>query len=175
MTHTFRTKGALLGSTVALAAVLVAGGIGAAATMQASADEINVSGGPAITEVYGQLVQRTPDGAYNTDVLKGDQRGCYACHGNLNELMLEMYPEHNPSYGLKGVEPTVEQCLGCHKNASYAGDLGQMLHAIHGVNPGGAVAADCFNCHSTTADGELVLWDAVKHDQFSTASPRWPT
>lgn len=166
MTHTFRTKGALLGSTVALAAVLVAGGIGAAATMQASADEANVSGGPAITEVYGQLVQRTPDGAYNTDVLKGDMRGCYACHGNLNELMLQMYPEHNPSYGLEGVEPTIEQCLGCHKNASYAGDLGLMLHAIHGVNMGGSTSAECFSCHSTTADGQMVLWDAVKHDQF---------
>ena len=168
MQHTFRARAALFGGTVALGVALVAAGIGDTAALRAQADEaaVDVSGGPAVTEVYGQLVQRTPDGAYNTDVLKGDQRGCYACHGNLNELMLEMYPEHNPSHGLKGVEPTVGQCLGCHKNASYAGDLGQMLHAIHGVNPGGAVAAECFNCHSTTADGELALWDAVKHDQF---------
>lgn len=165
MIHTFRTRGALLGG-VALAAVLITGGVSAMTISQATADETNISGGPAITEVYSQLVQRTPNGAYNTDVLKGDMRGCYACHGNLNELMLEMYPTHNPSQGLDGVEPTIEQCLGCHKNASYAGDLGLMLHAIHGVNMGGSTAAKCFNCHSTNADGEIALWDAVKHSQF---------
>lgn len=164
MTHTFRTKSALLGGTLALTAVLVAGSVSATAPMKASANEANDA--PAITEVYGQLVQRTPDGTYNTDVLKGDARGCYACHGNLNELMLGMDPEHNPSYGLKNVEPGIEQCLGCHTNASYAGDLGMMLHAIHGVAMGGSASAECFNCHSTTADGEMVLWDEVKHEQF---------
>lgn len=80
--------------------------------------------------------------------------------------MLDMYPEHNPSYGLKGVEPTIEQRLGCHKNASYAGDLGQMLRTIHGVTDTGTPAASCFNCHTTDSEGNLVLWDAVKHDQL---------
>lgn len=165
MQHTFRMRAAMLGGSVALGVALVAAGVSGTAAMCAQADEASTDG-PAVQEVYGQQVQRTPDGAYNTDVLKADQRGCYSCHGNLNELMLDMYPEHNPSYGLKGVEPTIEQCLGCHKNASYAGDLGQMLHAIHGVTDTGAAAAQCFNCHTTDSEGNLVLWDAVKHDQL---------
>ena len=165
MQHTFRTRAALFGGTIALGAVLAAAGVGG--TLTASADETAAAAQPAITQREdGTLIQRTPNGEFNTEVLKGDQRGCYACHGNLNDVVLGMYPEHNPSYGLKNTEPGITQCLGCHENASYAGDLGSMLHSIHGVNAGGAVSAECFNCHSTDPEGNLVLWDEVKHDQF---------
>lgn len=121
---------------------------------------------PLVTALEdGTLVQLTPDGKTNTQILKGDARGCYACHGNLNELMLMMYPEHNPSYGLDGVLPTISQCLGCHNNASYAGNLGSYLHGIHNVGEE-ANSVDCYSCHDTSVEGGMMLWDETKHTVF---------
>ncbi|MDE8701381.1 molybdopterin-dependent oxidoreductase [Adlercreutzia equolifaciens] len=128
--------------------------------------------GPVITqEENGTLIERTPVSGddYNVKVLDADVRGCYACHGNLNELMLSYYPQHNPSQGLEGVNPTISQCLDCHNRASYAGNLGGMLHAIHNVETDGEVG--CFNCHSTTVEGGLALWDQVKYDELKGITP----
>ena len=124
--------------------------------------------GPVITqEADGSLIERTPvsDDDYNVKVLDADVRGCYACHGNLNELMLNYYPEHNPSQGLEGVNPTISQCLDCHNRASYAGNLGGMLHAIHNVEASDSEVG-CFNCHTTTVEGGMALWDQVKYDEL---------
>lgn len=124
--------------------------------------------GPVITQdADGSLIERTPvsDDDYNVKVLDADVRGCYACHGNLNELMLNYYPEHNPSQGLEGVNPTISQCLDCHNRASYAGNLGGMLHAIHNVEAADSEVG-CFNCHTTTVEGGMALWDQVKYDEL---------
>ncbi|MCI8424626.1 MAG: molybdopterin-dependent oxidoreductase [Adlercreutzia sp.] len=124
--------------------------------------------GPVITQMEdGTLIQRTPVSGddYNVQVLDADVRGCYACHDNLNELMLNYYPEHNPSQGLEGVDPTISQCLDCHNRASYAGNLGGMLHAIHNVDSS-STEVGCFNCHTTTVEGGMALWDQVKYDEL---------
>ncbi|MDE8703685.1 hypothetical protein PZH32_12070, partial [Adlercreutzia equolifaciens] len=71
--------------------------------------------------------------------------------------------------GLEGVNPTISQCLDCHNRASYAGNLGGMLHAIHNVETDGEVG--CFNCHSTTVEGGLALWDQVKYDELKGITP----
>lgn len=62
MQHTFHSRAALFGGTLALVAALVVAGVSGAA-MRAMADEAGADEGPAVQEVYGQLVQRTPDGA----------------------------------------------------------------------------------------------------------------
>lgn len=124
--------------------------------------------GPVVVQTAdGRLIQRTPDSSdlFNVDILKGDMRGCYACHGNLNELVLEMYPQHNPSQGLHGVNPSISQCLDCHNRASYAGNLGSMIHSIHSVGTV-ASAVECFQCHDTQVDGGMALWDQTKFSEF---------
>lgn len=123
--------------------------------------------GPVIKQEGDVLVERTPvsDDLFNVDVLKADMRGCYACHGNLNELMLNMYPQHNPSQGLNGVNPTISQCLDCHNRASYAGNLGDMLHAIHNVGEADS-QVQCFNCHASSVEDGMKLWDQVKYDEL---------
>lgn len=169
-----RVRGAMLGGVAALGVTLAIAGLGLSGPNAVSAQaEEGAQGATAeasaplvTTRADGTQIQRTPSDPFNVDVLGADQRGCYACHGDLNELMLQMDPTHNPSYGLKNVEPEITYCLGCHENASYAGDLGSMLHAIHGVTDTGTPAAQCFNCHSTDAEGNLVLWDEVKHEQL---------
>ncbi len=168
MQHTLRTKRVLLGGAFALGVVLAAAGMGGALSANAHADEAATSA-PAIKVVDGQMVQRTPDGAYNVEVLRGDQRGCGACHEDLAELVLGLYPQHNPSQGLKATEQNVEQCMSCH-SAGLGENMGVMLHGIHGVNMGGTPTAECFNCHTTNGEGELVLWEQAKYSQFQGIS-----
>ena len=118
-------------------------------------------------------VQRTPQdsGIYNIRRLDDDNRGCYACHTDLQDTIFNM-PDSQWAYGLSGshletsydggVKMTAENCLTCHNN----GELAVYIHGIH-TNSNKAFSAmggDCMSCHYVMPDGTMAMWDLVKYD-----------
>lgn len=132
----------------------------------------------------GVMVQRTPSEysitgwmwqsdtiSYNTYWLDADNRGCQACHVNLDDLIMNMNYDH-PAFWNKnmGVNTTVQQCLICHTLAdgyitsNY--DFGTLIHAIHYAKDS-KYSGNCMSCHNMTADGNgVALWDLVKYKKM---------
>lgn len=148
---------------------------------------------PEVRELAsGVKVQRTPvldepyrlyrtEITYNTYVLDADNRGCGACHVNLEDAIGNMglddvgeasdYP-HLDMHNSMGLEITPMMCMDCHDTSStieenvYAdGSFGGLMHAIHQNVHGEAFEAlggNCWSCHYASGE-DMQLWDEVKH------------
>lgn len=137
----------------------------------------------------GVKVQRTPSEygvyawmingeniSYNTYFLNADNRGCGACHENLNDTLRNMPFQHpavwNDALDNQG---TVESCLFCHTYthgyciSDY--DFGTFIHGLHYgpdvKNVFETMDGTCTSCHNMTSDGQgIALWDVVKYDKM---------
>lgn len=138
---------------------------------------------PKVTTLAnGVQVQRTPTGAsagiYNTYFLNSDSRGCYACHTNLYNTMINMpmsvywQPEtHMHTIGAGQTEVDVMECVGCHQVSGGAAPLADVIHAIHSKSSFNAMGGSCQSCHSIGSDGSYELWDYVRYEKYMGISP----
>ena len=99
----------------------------------------------------GVKVQRTPydQGIYNNYFLHSDERGCYACHDDLNEALQAM-----PRSLSK------RQCISCH--ISYGLEFNTYIHGVHQTAAFRNMGGSCESCHVVTNEGEWALWDDEK-------------
>ena len=137
----------------------------------------------------GVKVQRTPSEygvyawqisgktiSYNTYFLNADERGCGACHEDLNETLRNMKFAHPAVWNSAlGTTATVANCMFCHEYthgyciSDY--DFGTFIHGMHMGRYCGdafeAMGGNCLSCHNMTADGQgVTLWDLVKYDKM---------
>lgn len=122
----------------------------------------------------GVKVQRTPydQSIYNTYFLHSDERGCYACHDDLNEALQAMprmlsKNDWMPSNHLhlnyvNDMQVTVDQCITCHKNRSI--EFNTYIHGLHQTAAFRQMGGSCESCHVVTNDGSWALWDAEKYN-----------
>ena len=146
-------------------------------TMQARAEEY----APKVTTLSnGVQVQRTPTEYfagvyhnpastlyYNNYYLNADNRGCSACHADMNETLKAMDYDHVDLSNSFGIQSTVTQCLDCHSySPGYLTEFygfGSLIHGIHDKDSG--FGGDCWSCHAATNDGQgMRLWDEAKHE-----------
>lgn len=116
---------------------------------------------------YDAGVYHTPGNSisYNTYYLKADERGCAACHPDMNATLNNMEYPHADLSGSFGIQTTVSQCLDCHSySPGYVTEFygfGTLIHSIHDTEQ---FTGSCQSCHNMTGDGEgIQLWDEVKH------------
>lgn len=135
---------------------------------------------PKVTTLSnGVQIQRTPsdDTVYNTATLKADNRGCGACHQDLAETLANCKAFTNVSYfnhfdfrNEMGIETTIRQCYVCHASTATGlfTELSPMIHGLHDTATFEAMGGNCWSCHyaDSSTDGELVLWDNVKHQKL---------
>lgn len=153
-------------------------------------DKIAQENAPKIrTLKNGVKVQRTPSEygvyawqisgkniSYNTYFLNADNRGCTACHADLNETLRNMKFAHpavwNDALGNVG---SVDTCLFCHTYthgyciSDY--DFGTFIHGMHYGNYAGKqfnqMGGNCMTCHNMSKDGKgIALWDQVKYEKM---------
>lgn len=122
----------------------------------------------------GVKVQRTPydQSIYNTYFLHSDERGCYACHDDLNEALQAMprmlsKNDWMPSNHLhlnyvNDMQVTVDQCISCHENRSI--EFNTYIHGLHQTAAFRQMGGSCESCHVVTNDGSWALWDAEKYN-----------
>ena len=71
------------------------------------------------------------------------------------------YRQHLPYKDLAtyGQGTKVTDCMTCHRPQAIGGGpmIGEAIHQAHYNNQ--AFTGNCFTCHATTNDGELVLFD----------------
>ena len=101
---------------------------------------------------------------YNTYWLKGDQRGCESCHGNLGEFITNMPSSTHLNIIGAVNDMTLDGCNYCHVGGSSSQprpqQLGSIIHAIHGDQ-------DCWTCHDANENGDgITLWENVKYDRL---------
>lgn len=120
----------------------------------------------------GVSIQRTPadSAAYNTRLLKADERGCSSCHVDFEATVENMSSFTQPNFYRHlefddelGLEVTVRQCYVCHGSNTF-GDLEPMIHGLHKNAAFTAMGGDCWSCHYLDENNEMVLWDLVKYD-----------
>ncbi len=140
---------------------------------------------PKVTTLEnGVQIQRTPTeyyagiyhnpGAtisYNTFYLDADNRGCAACHADMNATLNNMEYLHVDLSNSFGIQTTVGQCLDCHSYSpgyvTEAYGFGTLIHGLHDKTNQAFknMNGDCWSCHSATGNGEeMQLWDLTKHD-----------
>lgn len=146
-----------------------------------------------ITFEDGVTVRRTPFPArdttanlknnisFNTYRLNAEDRGCWACHEDLAELVQTIGDApHEFIASSLGMETTVSQCIDCHNShlgGRYESNFSGMIHTIHGSRNKmfDAQGGDCWSCHygvtaesgigkSSLDEEGLHLWDEVKHN-----------
>ncbi len=153
--------------------------------MYGDMDERAQENAPKITTLAnGVQVQRTPDEqyagvyhnpgsqiSYNTFYLDADNRGCAACHTDMNALLNNMTYLHVDLSNSFGIQTTVQQCLDCHSYSpgyvTEAYGFGTLIHGLHDKRNEAfqSMSGNCWSCHNATGDGEdMELWDVVKHD-----------
>lgn len=120
----------------------------------------------------GVKVQRTPydQGIYNNYFLHSDERGCYACHDDLNEALQAMprslsKRQWMPSNHLhlnyvNDMKVTIDQCISCH--ISYGLEFNTYIHGVHQTAAFRNMGGSCESCHVVTNEGEWALWDDEK-------------
>ena len=120
----------------------------------------------------GVKVQRTPydQGIYNNYFLHSDERGCYACHDDLNEALQAMprslsKRQWMPSNHLhlnyvNDMKVTIDQCISCH--ISYELEFNTYIHGVHQTAAFRNMGGSCESCHVVTNEGEWALWDDEK-------------
>ncbi|MCI8565880.1 MAG: molybdopterin-dependent oxidoreductase [Lachnospiraceae bacterium] len=131
-----------------------------------------------ITLESGVQVQRTPSEqfagvyhnpgntiSYNTYYLHADERGCAACHPDMNATLANMEYRHVDLNNSLGIQTTVAQCLDCHTySPGYVTEFYGFGTLIHGIHDNDAFTGSCQSCHNMTGDGNgIQLWDNVKH------------
>lgn len=126
---------------------------------------------PAIrVDRNGFTIQDVPADSkgYNTYWLKGDERGCLSCHDTLEDAMMNQNTYHRLIIMGYPVEQGVQNCLMCHDTwQPQATKLKDTIHQIHmGTATFEAMGGSCMSCHAIDDDGEFVLWDYVKYDQY---------
>ena len=114
-----------------------------------------------------QAVPADPKG-YNTYWLQGDQRGCLSCHDTLEDAMMNQNTYHRLSIMGYPVEQGVQNCVMCHDTwQPQATKLKDTIHQIHMANSTfNAMNGNCMSCHAIDDNGDFVLWDDVKYDQY---------
>ncbi len=138
------------------------------------------------TLASGVQIQRTPADsvAYNTVILKADQRGCAACHNDLAQTLMDCktfvsdgYYRHFELVNEYGIETTVRQCYICHVTQdNWLPSLRTLIHSIHDSQNTafGQMGGDCWSCHAVDEQsGDIQLWDNVKYTMLHgiTATP----
>ena len=125
----------------------------------------------------GVKVQRTPydQGIYNNYFLHSDERGCYACHDDLNEALQAMprslsKRQWMPSNHLhlnyvNDMKVTIDQCISCH--ISYGLEFNTYIHGVHQTAAFRNMGGSCESCHVVTNEGEWALWDDEKYNLLS--------
>ena len=120
---------------------------------------------------YDAGVYHTPGNqiAYNTYFLNADNRGCTACHVNLNDLLSGMAYVHPDLRSAYDIDMSVDQCLSCHTySPGYVTDMyafGSIIHGLHSASRN--YTGDCMSCHDGyVQDGSLRLWDHVKYERL---------
>lgn len=142
---------------------------------------------PKVTTLEnGVKIQRTPADylAHNTRILNADQRGCAACHPNLNDTVVNM-KDFEALYGTKhldmdryndayGVETTIQSCYACHsyESESWNGHLGTLIHGLHeNSSIFTSMGGDCMSCHVVNKmDGSFMLWEDARHTMLRGVS-----
>ncbi|MEC4271891.1 molybdopterin-dependent oxidoreductase [Adlercreutzia sp. R25] len=128
--------------------------------------------GPIVRQLEdGRYVQLTPtdqpsygsDVRTNIDVLKADARGCATCHLDLGATLESFDPTHAGLMGGLNMPMDVTQCKACHHDMSWVGVLGPKVHALHNVAMDGSSGPSCFTCHEVDSEGNMLLWEEVKH------------
>lgn len=121
----------------------------------------NLSASPEASDAYHHPKKNVPTNLYYLDA---DNRGCNACHEDLVTTIESPEYTHPSFQHDMGTEWTVSQCIECHEDAFGAtvpGQFGALMHSIHED----VEDASCWSCHySSEANGEMELWDDVKHD-----------
>lgn len=114
-----------------------------------------------------QPVPADPKG-YNTYWLQGDQRGCLSCHDTLEDAMMNQNTYHRLIIMGYPVEQGVQNCVMCHDTwQPQATKLKDTIHQIHMANSTfNAMNGNCMSCHAIDDNGDFVLWDDVKYDQY---------
>ena len=136
---------------------------------------VKVQRTPSETSVYAWQISG-PTISYNTYFLDADNRGCGACHEDLNDLLRNMKIAH-PAIWNDAMDnySTVETCMFCHEYthgyciSDY--DFGTFIHGMHYGNYAGkgfeALGGNCLSCHNMTKDGQgMAMWDVVKYDKM---------
>lgn len=131
-----------------------------------------------VTLSNGVTVQRTPNDSvvYNNKILKADERGCFACHQNLYDV-LDQIESTSPNYiwhhattrsqDENMVEMTVQQCYTCHCDNDRYGyhSLMPILHGVHDNDAFAEAGGTCWSCHVVNeTTGKMELWDLTKHE-----------
>lgn len=110
------------------------------------------------------------DTNYNTNFVNAGNRGCNSCHEDLWNQMKDLSPLPHllatpAGYGKAGY--SVRDCLPCHKyNVAKGGPkLSDIIHTSHYSNPTftDEQNGNCWSCHATNLDNEIVLWDEYKY------------
>lgn len=102
-----------------------------------------------------------PEADYTTNFINAGNRGCGSCHGDDLYSFVSGYRQHLPYKDLAtyGQGTKVTDCMTCHRPQAIGGGpmIGEAIHQAHYNNQ--AFTGNCFTCHATTNDGELVLFD----------------
>lgn len=149
-------------------------------------NEINEGYAPEVrTLADGTKVQRTPTeyqcyhwsrpyeggSSYNNYFLDADNRGCNACHEDLQDALSNMEYAHTSVWNdALNNWLTIDQCQLCHSDDD-GYELGTLMHAVHYGERNGATFEDrggkCLSCHNMTENGQgIELWDQVKFDHL---------
>ncbi|MDO4548414.1 MAG: molybdopterin-dependent oxidoreductase [Clostridia bacterium] len=126
----------------------------------------------------GVTVQRTPDDgrAFNNRIYNADNRGCFACHEDLNTLVMGIefssignisFFEHFELSNPYGIDYDIGMCVDCHEGST-SRPIADIIHAYHGSDNRAfsSMGGDCWSCH-ISRDGEMKLWDEQKHRVLS--------
>ena len=107
--------------------------------------------------------------AYNNRYLNADNRGCNACHVDLQDTMRNMDYAH-PTIWNDGYYfwMDVNQCQICHWPGHY--EFEPIMHGIHygaGKEMFEKMGGTCMSCHSmSTFPDHVQLWDEVKYTKM---------
>lgn len=109
------------------------------------------------------------DTEYNSTFVNAQNRGCNACHEDLWDVMNDLSPiqhvlsspaGYGQSYG-------ITDCMTCHAYNVAAGGpkLSDLIHTAHYSKAQftDEQNGNCWSCHATTVDGDIVLWDVYKY------------
>lgn len=123
----------------------------------------------AVGDFQNQDAGILSDTPFNTSFVNAGNRGCGACHEDLWDQMHDLSPiqhvlsspaGYGQSYG-------ITDCMTCHSyNMPFGGPkLSDIIHSSHYANAQftDVQNGNCWSCHATTVEGDIVLWDVYKY------------